>query len=519
MVIRAPELRMTAMATAFAAGILAAEYAALVWCVLIAGAGAVLAAVLFRHFPRSTLLIVAAIFVLGALRYAASGQIAPDDISNDMLHVSAFEGTVASDPEPVKDRVRLVFRVDRARTPNGWHEASGDVLVNLYVTGHEELPNVEYGDSARITARPYAPMEQTNPLRFSWKQYLAKKGTYACASVREPSQVKLLPGRRGNPLVAGALAAKHHLANSIRRVHPEEQASLIVGIVLGTYSHLPPETFRNFSRTGTLHILAASGYNCWILLLISSPILMRLRVLPRYRNVATILLIVLYVLMVGPKPSLLRAAIMSSLLLLAMLVRRVPNTRNLFFTAALVVLIMRPSDLFDIGFQLSFAAVWALIWASPILTAVLFQTGLITTKDRPRRKWLARSVYKLGGTVAFAAVGTTAITLVTAPLVAYYFNYFSLVSIPANMALVLGVPLVFADGLASAALAPIPVVGQALGWAGTQVTCGMLGVVNCLGSTKYAAVSTASPGTLAILGYYLALYAALGYLRSRFAGK
>ena len=513
------ELRMAALAVAFAAGILTAVHLTTGACALVAGAALVVGLVFLRTLPRSTVLILAAVFLLGAARYGASRQVAPNDVSRYVPSVTAFEGTVVSDPEPVGERVRLMLRIERARTGEKWLPASGNVMVNLYITESENIPHLQYGDTARITARPYLPSQPTNPGRFSWREYLARHGVYACASVRRASQVELLPAKRGNPIVAAALGAKHYLAASIRRIHPQRQASFIIGVVLGTYSYLPPETFKNFSRTGTLHILAASGYNCYVLVLISAPLLRRLRVLPKYRYVVVIGLLVLYLFMVGPKPSLLRASIMASLLLLAVPLRRVPCTRNLFFAAALIVLIIRPSDLFEVGFQLSFLAVWALITVSPVIGSIFARTGLLRTGRDIHRSRLSQAGWNCVGTIGGAAVGTTAITLLTAPLVAYYFNYISLVSIPANMALVLGVPLIFIDGIASAALAPIPFAGDVVGWLGTLVTRGMLGVVNYLGSMKYAAVSTGSPAVLAILGYYLILYAILNYVRSTFAEK
>ena len=511
------EVRMAALAVAFAAGILAAVHLSIGVCALVVGATVIVALAFLRALPRSTVLILAAAFLLGAGRYGTSRWIAPNDVSMYVPSVTAFEGTVVSDPEPVRDRVRLMFRVERARTKDGWLGAGGEVMVNLYVTESENIPHLQYGDTARITARPYLPAEPTNPSRFSWREYLARHGVYTCASVRKASQVELLPAKRGNPIVAAALGAKHYLAGAIRRIHPQREASFIVGVVLGTYSYLQPETFKNFSRTGTLHILAASGYNCYILVLVSTPLLMRLRVLPRYRNVVVIGLVVLYLLMVGPKPSLLRAAIMASLVLLALPLRRVPSTKNLFFTAALIVLIVRPADLFEVGFQLSFMAVWALITVSPVIGSILARTGLLGTGRRVYRSPLSRAGWNCVGTIGAAAVGTTAITLLTAPLVAYYFNYFSLVSIPANMALVLGVPLIFIDGVVSAALAWVPFAGDFVGWLGTSLTRAMLWIVNYLGSMRYAAVSTGSPAVTAILGYYLVLYAALDYVRSRFA--
>ncbi|OFX13731.1 MAG: hypothetical protein A2Z18_10610 [Armatimonadetes bacterium RBG_16_58_9] len=513
-----PELRMAALALAFAAGILASVHVPLSALALISGGACIAVVFLFRAVPRQTVLILAAAFLLGAARYEVARRVPADDISHYAMVATAFEGTVVSDPDPVVDRVRFVVRVRRARIGKDWIDAGGSVMFNFYTNGSRSPLDLQYGDAARIAARPYVPFDPTNPGRFSWKQYLARHGIHACASVYDASQIEKLPENRGSALVRAAYAAKRHIADAIHRTHPKRYASLIVGVVLGTYSYLSAETFSNFSRTGTLHILAASGYNCYILVLISTPVLMRLRILPKYRNVVVVGLLVMYLLMVGPKPSLLRASIMSGLLLLALPLRRVATGRNLFFAAALIVLAIMPTDLFEVGFQLSFAAVWALISIAPVLGAVLLRTGLIAS-DRPRGNMLSRMGWKVAGAIGTAALGTTAISLVTGPLVAYYFNYVSLVSIPANMALVLGVPLIFVDGFTSAALAPISVAGNAVGWAGTWVAQAMLGAVNHLGSMKCAAVSVASPSVPALLGYYIVLYAGLNYVRSRFAHK
>ena len=87
---------------------------------------------------------------------------------------------------------------------------------------------------------------------------------------------------------------------------------------------------------------------------------------------------------------------------------------------------------------------------------------------------------------------------------------------PANVAMVFCQTLSFVDGAVSPLVAPLGPVGHAWGWAGTLLARLMLGIVNALGSMKYAAIPTATPGTLAVIGYYMILYAALGYARSKY---
>ncbi len=386
---------MAVVAVAFAAGILAGDRFGLAGCALVAASAALLGLLMVPAQRRATLLLVAAVVVCGALRYAADRSVAPDDVSRFCRQVRAIEGTVASDIGGAPDSRRLSFRVSRARVGDKWRAASGDVMVTMYLAPEQSLPRLEYGDRLRLAVHPYIPYEPTNPGQFSWKNYLERHGIYCCASVRDRSRVTVLSKSSSHSIVRAAFAGKRYLVSSIYRIHSREVASVMSGVVLGTYAYLDDDTLRDFTRTGTLHVLAASGYNCLVLLIIASPLLRLLRVLPRYRWGVMVLLIALYLLMVGPVPSMLRAAVMAILVLLAAPFKRVPDYKNLFYVAAFLVLLFNPSHLFDIGFQLSFLAVLGLIAVAPVLETLLEQTPLRGVGRRPRWRphepWLSRT--------------------------------------------------------------------------------------------------------------------------------
>lgn len=509
-----PKCAMGVIAVAFAAGILAVEYSLLPVCFVVAACGAVLFWGRATRPARGIAVVAAVAFAVGAARYAVAREVPTDDVSRFIGSANAIRGTVASDPDVREGRTRLVFKVDSANLRQTWTQVTGRVMVTAYKQGDTKPINFEYGDRAVIRTRPYSPSEPSNPGRFSWRKYLSRQRIYACAGIYSPEQVTRLPHRKGNPLVSLALRAKNGLTRSIQRVYPDLEGSIIVGMVMGTYSHLPTDTLRDFSRTGTMHLLAASGYNCYVLLFILQPILKAIRVMPKCRSLAVIAAILFYLAMAGAKPSLVRAAVMGSLLLLARPLKRVPNTPSLFFTAGLLILALNPGDLFDIGFQLSFLAVWALIFVSPLIgaRAVLEWAGLVDTKPLAQRKTRQVVLKKIAGALATTAIATVAVTIVTAPVVAYYFNYVSIVALPANMAVELGVPLVFGFGFLSPIAAHVPWLSDVIGFLGTWFVRGMLWIVSSLGSWRYAAVSVASPSPLAIAGYYAVLYAALSYL-------
>lgn len=522
-----PEKRMAAVAVAFAVGILVADYMPLVGCALLFAAALFAGLLIAPPRFRGTLAIIALVAMSGAWRYAADRFVASDDISRMAYHVSEFEGKVASDIGGSPDSARVTFRVDSVRTEQGWRKASGDVMVNLYADGNDPAPRVEYGDRARVLVRPYVPSEPTNPGQFSWKGYLARHGIYTCASVRGPAQITILRRSRSHSVVGAALAVKRRFVSAIRKIHPAKEASVMAGVVLGTYAYLDEDTLTDFTRTGTMHVLAASGYNCFILVLLASPLLRLLGAFPRYRGFVVVFLVALYLLMVGPVPSMLRAAVMSVLVLIALPLRRVPDYRNLFYVAAFAVLLFNPSNLFDIGFQLSFLAVWALISVAPVIEALLSRTSLPAPMARarwggrlgPTSRMIRTASSRLSREMVSVLVGTTAVSLVTAPVVAYYFHYVSLVALPANLAVALAVPVVFFDSFLSAVTSLIPHCAGFIGVIGTTATRAMLWSVHCLGSMKYGAVAMQSPGILGILGYYLLLYAGAGYVRSRYAPR
>ena len=512
-----PELAMVALTISLVAGIVCASYLSLGTCAIIAGIGCILFCIISRKLPRVTIFIITAVFMVGAIRLTINQQVAVNDISHYLRSVSAYEGIISSDPELRTDRIRYIFRVDRALIGKRSEKVSGNVMVTQYLDKNKRLPNIGYGDRARITAIPYSPFEPTNPGQFSWGDYLARQGIYACVSIKRSDQIKMLRVKQGNVVVSSALEVKRYIVNKIHRIYPKEEASVIAGMVLGTYSYLPSDTFKNFTLSGTLHILAASGFNCYLLLAFAT--LLLFHILPKWRNVVILFLIGAYLLIVGPKPSLVRATIMASLLLLAIPLKRVPNARNIFFASAFIALMFNPSDIFDAGFQLSYLAVWALICVVPILESIFFRAGLMGDFTTSRRSLLANISAKVTGMVSAAGVSTVAISLVTAPIVAYYFNYISLVSIPANMALALGVPVVFVVGLISPVASHIVFLCPIVKLVGTVFTRFILNTINYFGSMSHSAVSVSSPAIPAIIGYYLLLYALLNYTESRIAKR
>jgi len=199
-------------------------------------------------------------------------------------------------------------------------------------------------------------------------------------------------------------------------------------MVLGDKSLLSNETKDNFSLTGTRHILAISGMHLAIVAVVVWQILISLGLWRRQAFWGSLLAIAIFVLLVGMPPSAVRAGIMAGLYLLARRVGRPSQSWRLLLLAAALMLLFDPGLLFySVGFQLSFLAVLGIIFFMPFFERLL-------------------SFIKWDFLRSLISVSLSA-QITTWPLVAIYFDMFSLVGIVANLIVVPLLPLVMILGL------------------------------------------------------------------------
>lgn len=467
---------------------------------------------------KPTLAILLVIVGFGCIRYEACVSPAADDVSNFIRsRPTAVLGRVESDVDLREDRAMLTLAVRSVRIGARNVPASGLLQVSLYRPEDDpEWQTPSYGDVIFLHSRISKPSTASNPGFFSWRDYLARQRIYAVAYVRNPKQVEKLASAPSNPVLAVALRTKRIISASIMRAMPSDEGSVVLGMDLGTYTTLPDSLLSNFQRTGTLHLLAASGFNCAVLVVVFGFLFIRvLKIKKQYAHIALIAVLIFYLMMVGAKPSIVRATIMAVLLLLGTVFNRPADTLNLLFGAGLVILAINPSDIFDIGFQLSFAAVLALILVLPAIEATTKRFGI----DPGRRSRKAGLVLKASAFMIRegwqALTATVAATLGTLPLSAQYFNQLSLVSFVVNAIVAATVLPIFVVGLLIPVLSPLPVVGSVLAAVGTGITRFTLASINWFGDLTYSCLSVQSPGVIGVIGYYVILAAVLTYVHSK----
>ncbi len=425
------------LSLAFLAGILLAQQVHLsltIWLIL-AGI-ALLAAILLRilssrlplsHAPQppnspaplpSTLFLVSlslVTFFLGAARYQYSiPTIDAHHIAwyNDRQYDLLITG-VLSEPPDVRDTyTNLRLNVTSVNTGDESLPVGGLILARI-------LPGqtFHYGDVIRLRGLLKTPPENEE---FSYRDYLAREGIHAYMSSAEAT---LLPFRGGNSLVAAIYALKERSLAVIYRIFPDPEASLLAGILLGVDTGLPANLQQAFKDTGTAHIIAISGFNITIIAALFVALFSRL-LGPRRGALAAVIGIAIYTLLVGADAAVVRAALMGGLALFARQVgRRQDGLNTLTFVAALMA-VGNPFVLWDVGFQLSFAATLGLIlYAQPLQEWV---TQLLTRVSPPE------TAQKISAPLAGFFLFTLAAQLTTLPIMAYQFGRISLVSLIAN---------------------------------------------------------------------------------------
>jgi len=239
---------------------------------------------------------------------------------------------------------------------------------------------------------------------------------------------------------------RDRIRQSIQETEPNTEGKIIQAMLLGDQKQIPKEAMDKFNRTGTTHIIAISGFNIGIVAVFSlfavrlflkssSYLLLRWNMLT-VSTCFAILVVILYTFIAGAGISVVRASIMVVLFMVAILINRERDLYNTLALAAFLILIVSPPSLFDISFQLSFAAVTSLLFLMPRLTALLPLPPSAVSSRLPRNAWFLNHTKKALRTLVLFFFASLAATLGTLPLIILYFNRLSVITLAANLLVV-----------------------------------------------------------------------------------
>jgi competence protein ComEC len=273
--------------------------------------------------------------------------------------------------------------------------------------------------------------------------------------------------------------------DTISRLLPEPQAGFLSGIILGSKTNISTETASALSRTGTTHLIALSGFN--ITILASFALILCRGLSRRWAFWLPLTFIAAFVLATGLSASVIRAAIMGTLLLLAKYYGRQPNAPIAILFASVIMVYVNPMILvYDIGFQLSFGAILGIVLFGPILEPVFGALGP-----------------KLGEILA----ATFAAQIFTWPITVFYFKTFSLIAPLANLIILPIIPWIMLIGFVLATLTLVmPFLISLFRIPLFLILDFPLRLIQMLSQLKFAALNIELVSPLVVLGYYFFVF-------------
>lgn len=381
-----------------------------------------------------------------------------------------YEVELTSSPI-VKERSVMFHAQTRSRTDSVGTRATAKNVI-LYIAKDSSATALQRGMRLLVSSSIAEPSTTGNPEEFDYGLYLRHQGIGGSGYVATDAW-QIIGAKNGFSLIDFADDCRAYLLDIYRRMGlTGDEFGMLAALTLGYKDALTPELRESFSTTGAMHVLAVSGLHVGIIYavfsMILSLVLRNSRRNERLKSALIILFLWFYAFVTGLSPSVLRATIMFSCMALAGIIGRKSQTFNTIFLSAFLLLLYKPTLLFDVGFELSYSAVVAIVYFQPKIV------GLLTVKNR-----FLRWAWELTAVSLAAQIGT-------APFSIYYFhqfpNYFLLsnfVVIPAASVILYGAVLLFATSW-------IPFVGAAVAWLLNWVLKAMYFLIACIENLPHA---------------------------------
>ncbi len=353
----------------------------------------------------------------------------PDHFSK---HSFPFHQVWVSEEARFQERyVRLIVKVSRGMSDSSSMVLSGTLQLTIGPVDKTYLPPL-YGEELLVFNRSTETVGPRQPGEFNYKQWLANRQILH-QSFLPPEAVYATGKQRGSFIKKKALSIRRRQVERYRKLLKDDSAFAVAStLILGDRSDISTSLMEAYSKTGTLHALSVSGMHVgmiyailhWVLSFLPNRLFFRL-----FQLLLIGVFIWAYALLTGFSPSVLRSVVMLSVLIVAKSFRRRTNGYNIWAFTALALLLFQPRLLWDVGFQLSFLAVFGLIYLYP------------------RWKKQVYSPYRLLREAWSAIALSGAAQVVTFPLSIYYFHHFPLYFLFGNLFILLPVSFIMYMGI------------------------------------------------------------------------
>jgi len=450
--------------------------------------GLIAVAIFFFHIliSRNKSGIIAALFIfafsLGILRFHLGDNPPPGAFESYVGQEVTLHGVIIDEPDTRENGQKLTIKAT----------ADGEKTKILASVGLGE--DYKYGDEINFTSKLEKPENfiTDQGKEFDYVNYLRKDGIFY---VMNYAEIEVVSRGNGNFVKNVLFTVKEKFLEKMNFVIDSPENLLMGGLILGEKSNFSEALRQSFVNTGTVHIVALSGYNVTIVAEWFMKLFAQIPFVSKNLGIGMgILAILLFILMTGASSTAIRAGVMATLALVARATGRDYDVARALVLAAVFMIIINPLVLvYDVSFQLSFIATVAVIFFTPKIEKYFLWVP---------KKFQLRDILSV----------TSAAYIFVFPFILYKMGNFSLVALPANILVLPFIPftmlLGFATGLAG------------LIWYGFSVPLGFiaylllhyeLGVISFFSSLPFAAFSIPNfPFVLTLLIYAYFIYRLFG---------
>ncbi len=400
--------------------------------------------------------------------------------------VTDVYGTVAGEPEALKDFFSFTLKVDQIRVGAKRFRVSELARVSIEHGNQRFGPPAAGEEMILLGVTPLIPSSQR------YRQSLYIKGIQVLLSA-DVSSLRRVEGPALLPRLLRCM--RQQIESNVLRFLSARESGLLLGIMLGDKGHMTSLMQSRFTRAGVAHVMVVSGLHVGMIALIAFWLARLCRLEICKRAVLTMVLVAFYALISGCRPSVLRAALVIGISLLGWLLGREKHLIAALSTAGLVLLVYDPFLLFEIAFQLSFIATLSIAVIVPLLQRQLEQFAVFSR--RPLQIFLASIAVQVG----------------VVPVLMYHFGELSLISAFSNVVIVPLIGPVLALGLVASCLSAISCfLAQPL----FAMLGFVLGLINRI-TTSLASLSFSSISAMislrGMLIYYILLAALVIWIR------
>jgi len=357
-----------------------------------------------------------------------------NSISTFKPEKAIFICTLSDYPEEKENSYRLILKLNRKVDGDKSEPVKGSILI--YNKKDSSAISFTPGDVLVIRCSPLEIVNRSNPYEFDYRFFMENQGIRYYAITNSDDLIKhIIPVHR--KLIHKALIVREKIIWMFKeRGIKGERLALLSAITLGQKSMLDPEQKLNFIKAGVMHIMAVSGLHAVILsMFIFSLLFFMKRRFNVLRIIITILILWAFAFVTGLTPSVLRATLMFSFLQAGKVMKRPANSVNSVLASAVLLIVLRPSVIFDAGFQLSYSAViYIIIFYNDLYILLHF------------KNWFMDKIWQSVVITLVAQAGTLPLTIMLFNRFPTYFIIANITIVPvSNLLIITGclVPMFF----------------------------------------------------------------------------